>query len=262
MNNADNEKLRQIQLTQIEILNELRSICEEHDLKYCLVYGSMLGAIRHKGFIPWDDDLDVVMPYKDSRKLNNYLNNRDFFFQTEYTDKKMPFISYKLRKNNTKMVEEHLADMDMHNGIWIDVFMYVSASRTKTGKKLQYVLRKLLLVIRTKYYRKTYNIRGGINAIIIRIPDAIRFMIERILTWLILVIGSKKSNEYFVFQNTTYERTFINKKYFDETIDYQFEGQMFCGIKDYDGYLKKMYGNNYMTPVVYPSHTNLDEVII
>lgn len=262
MSNDSTEKLRKIQLIQLEILKELKNTCEVHRLEYCLVYGSMLGAIRHKGFIPWDDDLDVVMPYKDVRNLNKYLNTKDYFWQTEHTDKKMPFIFYKLRKNNTQMIQAHLADMEMHNGIWIDVFMYVSAAKTNIGKKLQYILRRVLQAIRTKYYKKTYRIGGFINYLIVRMPDVIRFTIKRFIMWLIILIGRRNSCEYFIIQDTTYERSFIDRDYFDNTTDYLFEGQMVNGVKDYDGYLKKLYGDDYMTPIVYPSHTKLDEVIV
>lgn len=53
--------LRQLQIIQLEILLELDRICKKHDIQYSLVYGSLLGAVRHKGFIPWDDDMDVFM---------------------------------------------------------------------------------------------------------------------------------------------------------------------------------------------------------
>jgi len=61
----DKETLRRVQLTQLEILKEVKRVCQENDLTYWLTYGTLLGAIRHKGFIPWDDDLDIGMLLKE-----------------------------------------------------------------------------------------------------------------------------------------------------------------------------------------------------
>ena len=257
-----NEKLKQIQLTQLEMLLYLKSICETHDLNYCLAYGTMLGAVRHKGFIPWDDDLDIAMPYKDAKRLKKYICSEDYFLQTEYSDKNMPFIFYKLRKNNTKMVEPHLAEIDMHHGIWIDIFMYVSAARTKIGKKLQYKLRRLLLALRTKQYKKTYKINRGIYFFVVHMPNVISRVIQRLILLSINLIGSKKSGEYFIFNNNILEHSFISKEYFDNTNDYQFEQQLVRGVNDYDGYLSLNFGDDYMTPKVCPSHTHFDEVVV
>lgn len=64
-----NEELRRVQLTQLEIAKEIKRICDKYQLKYIIDFGSLLGAVRHKGFIPWDDDMDMSMPRADYEKF-------------------------------------------------------------------------------------------------------------------------------------------------------------------------------------------------
>ena len=97
--------LRTIQVTELVCLKEIKRVCIKKQLTYCLAYGTMLGAVRHKGFIPWDDDLDIYMYYRDAQSIGKYINQDEFFLQTPKTDSKSPFIYYKLRKNHTEMIE-------------------------------------------------------------------------------------------------------------------------------------------------------------
>ena len=72
----DRETLRKVQLVQLEIANEIKRVCEKNNIKFFLDSGSLLGAVRHKGFIPWDDDLDVYMPRPDYEKLWRLMGNQ------------------------------------------------------------------------------------------------------------------------------------------------------------------------------------------
>ena len=109
----------------LNILIEFINVCKQLDLKYFLVCGSALGAVKYQGFIPWDDDIDVGMPRPDydifvanaQKLLPDYL-----FLQNYKTDKKFPHVFSKLRNSNTTLVEESVAHLDMNHGIYIDVF--------------------------------------------------------------------------------------------------------------------------------------------
>lgn len=118
--------LRQCQLVQLRLLDVLDEICRTNDLKYMLAFGSLLGAMRHGGFIPWDDDLDVYMPEKDYRKFikiaRNYLPS-DVSLQTPHDTpwQAIPFV--KLRDNNSFYFEVRGDSMTKDpSGIYIDVF--------------------------------------------------------------------------------------------------------------------------------------------
>ena len=121
-------ELRDVQLAELSILEEIHRICEQHNIKYALSCGSMLGAVRHKGFIPWDDDLDIYMSFFEFKKFEKVFSSETCFLQSVKTDPNMPFIMYKVRKNNTIMTEDDFIGLDMHQGVWVDIFIYFRQS--------------------------------------------------------------------------------------------------------------------------------------
>lgn len=117
--------LRKIQLTELEILNEVVRICDEHSLNYFLVEGTLLGAMRHHGFIPWDDDIDIGMPredYEEFIKLCEQKLDSRFCLQWQNNEKVywLPFI--KIRMKNTVYDEGSAPKGLVQNGFFIDVF--------------------------------------------------------------------------------------------------------------------------------------------
>lgn len=123
LNNQDTENLKHIEL---DLLKEFISTCNKLNLKYFMIGGTLLGAVRHKGFIPWDDDIDVAMPRKDYeiwiRKAQNLLDKDKYFVQTYVTDPEYPNNFAKLRNSNTTFVESSLRRRNINHGVYIDVF--------------------------------------------------------------------------------------------------------------------------------------------
>ena len=117
--------LRKLQLCELEILDEFVRICEKRRLRYYIAGGTLLGAVRHGGFIPWDDDIDVEMPRRDYELFAKYCAedlSEDYFYQTPDTDPHY-FLTYaKLRKNNTFFYEQRFKDSKFRKGIFIDIF--------------------------------------------------------------------------------------------------------------------------------------------
>lgn len=116
--------MNDLQKCQLEILKEFIRVCTKHHLQYYLVGGTCLGAVRHQGFIPWDDDIDVAMPRKD---YDLFITMQDqmkppYFIQTYRSDPNYIYNYAKVRDSSTTFIENYFACHQINHGVWIDVF--------------------------------------------------------------------------------------------------------------------------------------------
>jgi lipopolysaccharide cholinephosphotransferase len=123
----DPKTLREAQLIMLEMLVEFDAICQKHHLQYWLDSGTLLGAVRHQGFIPWDDDIDLSMPLEDYNKFQEIAPNElseNIFFQTTQTDAPFKADYMKLRSNKATIVEFHEKNREIayHQGVFVDIF--------------------------------------------------------------------------------------------------------------------------------------------
>lgn len=127
--------LRKAQLIMLDMLIEFDAVCKKHQLQYWLDSGSLLGAVRHQGFIPWDDDIDLSMPLEDYTKLLAIAQGSfsdQLFFQTTASDPGFKFDYIKLRSNRANIVEFHEKDscVNYHQGVFVDIFPMLAISNT------------------------------------------------------------------------------------------------------------------------------------
>ncbi len=117
--------MTELQKKEFELLKCFIRICEELELKYCLVCGSALGAVKYGGFIPWDDDIDIALPREDYeifiREAAGFLPG-NYFLQNYKTDKCFPAVYSKMRDSDTAFVERSAERLDINHGIFIDIF--------------------------------------------------------------------------------------------------------------------------------------------
>lgn len=133
----------------IKLLREFDRVCRALSIPYVLFAGTLLGAVRHQGFIPWDDDVDVMMLRPDYdrflREAPDVLNRDEFFLQGEFTEHWPMFFS-KLRLNNTACLEKyHPRDKQAHQGVFMDIFPCDNARSTDFGRKLQFYASKVVI---------------------------------------------------------------------------------------------------------------------
>lgn len=265
--------LREIQLCELEILKEVRRICDKYKVHYWLAYGTMLGAVRHKGFIPWDDDLDIYMTRKEFRYFEKICKkelSKEFFLQTYKSDRCMPFLYAKVRKNGTVMINDEIEDgSQFNNGVWIDIFPLVSISNKESKRSVQVkCLRKIQANrcqrTRTKEEKNILKkiCKKGINGY---------YDIMDVFLWLIIdwfgVCNSDNyvacGNVFFPNSNDIHIEKILYKKSIFKGEKYQFESEYFTGIENYDEYLTQEYGEDYMTPKRFNQHIlDYDRVIL
>ena len=117
--------LRRLQLTELQILKDVADFCDANGINYFLYGGTLIGAARHQGFIPWDDDIDIWMDYNSYKKflkLSKKLPSK-YFIQNYRTDKKLCYSWTKVMLNGTTLIHNGMQSYDIHQGIYIDVFM-------------------------------------------------------------------------------------------------------------------------------------------
>ena len=147
--NKMSASLREHQDACLILLKEFDRVCKLLNIRYVLFAGTLLGAVRHKGFIPWDDDLDILMFRSDYERFlleaEKHLNRDLFFLQKEFSNHWPMFFS-KLRLNRTTCLEKYYPkDLQEHNGIYIDIFPCDNAAKTAFGRKLQFASSKIII---------------------------------------------------------------------------------------------------------------------
>ena len=239
----------------VDILKEVHNICERHGLKYFLDGGTLIGAVRHKGFIPWDDDVDIGMPREDYEKFLEIAKKElpgHLFLQTFETDDKYDIyqVPCKIRYNGTILIEKGIAEnSEMHNGVYIDVFPYDSLPKKKFMYKLQRTLSYNVLksFIRIREKPEKLSIKNRITFTFYKVVRALFPYKRRKKFFDFLVSWNDVNSPYMAYGLDTIWSEYVYKKsdYF-ELSKLEFEGNYFYGPKNYDAILTQLYGD-YMT---------------
>ena len=142
------KNLRDAQLIMLDILNEVDRICKKNNIEYFLISGTLLGAHRHKGFIPWDDDLDIAMTRENYNKFVSIVNNEiksEYFVQTDKTDKFYDKyqIPLKIRHMKSKIISPYEINKNFNKGIFIDIFPMDILDSRKRGIKMYNSYKKI-----------------------------------------------------------------------------------------------------------------------
>lgn len=253
---AESELLRKAQLEMLTALKELDSICRSNNIGYWLDAGTLLGAVRHGGFIPWDDDIDVCMDRENYNKFLDVckkdLDKDRFFLQTPVSDMYYNNINIpcKIRVNNTVLIENIEIEQDFfdersHHGIYIDIFPYDKYS--KNVYKRKYIERIFGMIFKVKtvsYRKKVKGFRNNMARILgVFIPKC---ALIKLIGPISKIMSNKKSYVYGAGVETPFTRAYFNEDEIFPLKVIKFEDGYFMCPNNTPGYLEKMFGKKYM----------------
>lgn len=270
MNTMKNIAIRDLQIIEYYALCELDKLCQKLNIKMVLAFGTVLDAIRHKGFIPWDDDIDVMVSAKDYLKLRKYFkkhgNHIDGLFLADYTtDHETLHCLPRIRVDNTHLNEYATDGLNINKGIWIDIFVYCDSANDPKKDKLQEKLIGVVLMLHEKYLNRQKIKQGKpvdsnwIYSLAEKCPEKIRLAIITMLLACIRILGSNKSDRIFCVCAYA-DIYFLKKEILTDTIEAVFEKKSFLIPRNYDEYMKLFYGDDYMTPRKDHPHFGYDDL--
>lgn len=248
------KKMKKVWAVQIDLLMELDRVCKKYNLNYYMSDGSLLGTIRHKGFIPWDDDIDVNMLREDYNKLLDVCQDEfqyPYFFQTPHTDKESFFSYGNLRNSNTSGIIYPFRYQQYNHGINIDIFPLDNC--VLDDLETRYNRIRELVMDNSAYMRKSNPNPTPEDVIRIRNhsgrnPIDVFEEMDKICR--------QYENEETELVNSATEVSYsptklvFRKEWFDNVIYSDFEGIKVPIIKEYDSYLRIHYGEYMELPSV------------
>ncbi len=244
-------RMDRIRELELEILKEVDAICKKNNIHYFLTAGTMLGAVRHKGFIPWDDDVDIGMLPEDYEKFLRVCPESlsvDYGYQTVSTEPTSHYIHDKIRLKNSFFSTKFSDRYNMLNGVYIDIFIYYKTADSE--KKQQRHIRKLTKI--REWLAVCWHIRPVKKAFRYRI----RYKISRHIShaWLdkyyrkVLMKYDRKNTAFRVDGGFNLEKAgAVPDEWFHGTTDAEFCGYTFPILKHYDEFLSHWYSKQYMS---------------
>ena len=245
--NVRNYNIRELQLHILKILLAFDNMCKQHQLDYYLVFGTMLGAVRHKGFIPWDDDIDVALPrpqYELFRRHAHEWLPENLEFVCQETDKNYAGGFGKVQDKNTTLIErKHFNYM---GGVYIDIFPIDGISANPVMQRLHCIRYKFLDKLLYIAKRDPYKHGKGLNALAVKTAQRLISIegVSKRLRRLLL---------HYDYENHSTTCTLIDgmrgvmpKTFYGKPTPIEFEGNMLMGVEQPDSYLSHEFGD-YMT---------------
>ena len=254
--------MKEVWAVELDLLNELIRVCEKYGLKYFADSGTLLGVVRHNGFIPWDDDIDIIMPRKDYDRLTTLATSEfksPYFFQCVNTEKNYYRGHSQLRYDGTAAILSSDVFLSIHQGIFIDIFVFDSIPDNKDSNWYRRLNRA------NKIYDRLYNYTYGYKFCI----NPIVALSQLYNLFYCSIVPPKRLYEEFENLFRYYDdkpckdiaypclkrieiKTF-KKNWYRKSIYLPFENIRLPVPIEYDKVLRTQYGNDYMIPQKSPS---------
>lgn len=251
--------LKQAQQVMLSMATDIRNFCDDNNIDYFLDGGTLLGAIRHKGFIPWDDDFDIGMCRKDYEKFKklSYLLDKKYFFQDWETDAGYGLWFAKIRLLKTTYKEAASTSLSSHNEFYIDIFPYDNYPDTKRERIL--LVRKIEILKRAllaKMRYKVWNTNKGFSFMrylfynflrILLFPFSKDYLVKKFVN--ISTAWCQDNTEFLYPQgNSKCGRFLLEKKKFNNFVSTTFEQEEFKILHCFDEFLTILYGDYMKLP--------------
>lgn len=252
------EKRKKVWATGLRMLEQFDAVCKKYDLKYYVYYGTLLGAVRHQGFIPWDDDIDVVMLREDYDRFRAVAPGEfqePYFFQDSYTDRLIwPFS--KIRDSRTTAIEPKFAKVEgFHQGIFMDIFPLDSVADGKNAQfqvieEIQRLLWDIVMdprpVLMDLSAGKEMILDPGFIVDLVKTDIKYRFQVFE--EFMASHFGETERVNYILHEMYPTHYRSAEREWFRETVYLPFEHLQVPAPAEYDKILTQSYGD-YRQPV-------------
>lgn len=248
----ENNILQRVWDVELDILDVIHAICVKYNLRYSLAFGTLIGAVRHGGFIPWDDDIDIVMPRDDYNMfLSVWENVAPDGYLIQYKDINADFEQNfaKIRKKQTTFLQDECERTKAyHKGIFVDI---CPCDRVAPGKFLrlaQYFACAVELLYTKEHFSGTSGIIGILERVLLCVPRRIRPGIRRVSTEIKTLWNHKNDLNWFCTDTIQNCRRYFPNNMFDQVALVSFQGKQYYAFSNPDSFLRVRYGDYMQLP--------------
>lgn len=247
-----NNTVKDVQEKILETMKFIDRVCRDNDITYYIMGGTALGAVRHGGFIPWDDDLDIFMTPEEYAKFHKAFeqNNSDKFIIQEW--RSIPdYLEYaKVRMNGTTFIEENFKERkDMHHGIYVDIMLLHKVPDSQITQKIVYYCSKFVTLYGLS--QRNWKPKTGIQSLVLKSLKVLPCkLIARMCYKKIYQYDNLKKDFKYCYWITPakFKNGLFDKEFFMTPIDIPFEDTVLLGSEKIKEYLEYRYGDYMKLP--------------
>ena len=245
-------QIKQVWSVEQEILDVIHKVCSDHNLRYTLAYGTLIGAVRHGGFIPWDDDIDMIMPRDDYEKLLEIWENAapaGYILQNIRTNEDYTNTFSKVRKNHTTFLQDEAeAAKQYHKGIFVDIFPADRVADNAVSNKMQYIACAVNLLYTRGYASGSGGLIGAVERILLALPKCVHPMLRKASEKIIRRWNNHDELRWFVPSTIEYAKHYYPSNLFDDMKTIDFCQKHYLCVADPDAFLRADYGDYMQLP--------------